>query len=198
MSALPTTLLNRLKQETAEVHVAIERSVRFLDADATVSDYGNYLAQLLGFYAPIENRLVALCAKIDCTAMPIDMEGRCKAHLIAQDLRRLGRTECALMQLPRCGDDELPPLQDLQQALGCLYVLEGATLGGRYVSHRLSQRFPDTMTTAGAFLRCYGNETRARWLAYGQALAQHAEDPQRIVRSAQQTFLALHNWLRAR
>lgn len=184
-------LLRRLKDETQEAHIAIERSVRFLDDDAKLCTYGNHLARLFGFYEPIESRLLELCA----AAPGLDVKHRTKAHLIAQDLCVLGDTERDLRALPRCTFAQLPPLHDLQQALGCLYVLEGATLGGRYVYHRLSLRFPDAMARAGSFLRGYGSETRARWLAFGQALSQYATDPQEIVRSARATFAALHDWL---
>lgn len=173
--------------------MAIERSVRFLDQDAEMSAYVHHLTRQLGFYDPIESRLCRLCAD----ATKLDVEQRRKAQLIAQDLIALGHTPSELAQLPRCADSDLPPLTDLQEALGCLYVLEGATLGGRYIRHHLSLRQPDLVMRAGSFLRGYGAETRARWLAFGQALALYAEDPPTIVRAAQRTFSALHKWLLA-
>ena len=188
-------LLLLLKQETQKAHLDIERSARFLDNDAGEAEYADYLARQLGFYEPMEARLCAICAAAG--AVRLDMEHRRKAQLIAQDLSALGHTAAELAQLPRCPASELPPLSGLQEALGCLYVFEGATLGGRYVHHHLSQRLPAIVERAGGFLRGYGPDTRSRWLEFGQALALYAQGPRTIVRSAQATFLALHKWLLA-
>lgn len=172
-------------------HLAIEGSVRFLDDDACEADFDAYLARQLGFYEPVEQRLCALCA----AAAKLDIEQRIKSPLIARDLLALGHTPRELATLSRCAEADLPALTNLQQALGCLYVLEGATLGGRYVHHRLALRHPELVARAGSFLRCYGSETRARWLEFAQALAAYAEDAETILGAAQQTFSALHKWL---
>lgn len=187
----PSGLLRRLKLDTQPEHVAIEQSVRFLDAGAPLSLYRDYLGQLLGFYEPIEVLLADLCRGAEL----LSVEQRKKAHLIAHDLRALGLDAAQIAGLPRCQAQELPQIAGLQQALGCLYVLEGATLGGRYVHHRLSLLFPGVIGRSSSFLRCYGSETRARWLEFGHALTRYAEDPDQIVHSARATFRALHRWL---
>ena len=46
--------------------------------------------------------------------------------------------------------DDLPDLQGVQEALGCLYVVEGSTLGGQVIARHLRQ-------TLGVDPRCGGS-----------------------------------------
>jgi heme oxygenase len=130
-----TDLLERLRSATQDVHLQIERSVRFLDPDATVNDYRDYLARLFGYVAPLEDRLAAVCGD----APDLEVDARRKAHLAVIDLRALGLPLYEIGRLPRCA--ALPDVSNLQRALGCLYVLEGSTLGGR------TRTFADTAAT---------------------------------------------------
>lgn len=186
-----TELLGLLRRATDEAHQKIERSVRFLDADATTADYRDHLTRLWGFVAPMEERLTAACA----SAPLLELEARRKAHLLMEDLAALGLSDLARAALPRC--PELPAVDGLQAALGCLYVLEGSTLGGRYIEHRLTELRPDTIATAHAYLRCYGRATGERWRAFLAALGGYARAPEVIVAAAQDTFVTLHRWLAA-
>lgn len=52
------------------------------------------------------------------------------------------------------------------QALGCLYVLEGSTLGARYISRRLESRLLITEACGGAFFHAYGDSAAERWRAF--------------------------------
>jgi heme oxygenase len=184
-----TDLLERLRSATQDVHVQIERSVRFLDPDATVNDYRDYLARLFGYVAPLEDRLAAVCSD----APDLEVDARRKAHLAVIDLRALGLPLYEIGRLPRCA--ALPDVSNLQRALGCLYVLEGSTLGGRDLEHQLSQLRPEAVATAHAYLRGYGRATDDRWNAYRAALEVYATDPASVLAAARQTSQTLHSWL---
>jgi len=64
-----------------------------------------------------------------------DYVERLKTPRLEQDLIALDATVDELAKNPRCG--ELPELAAISQALGCLYVIEGATLGGRTITRHL-------------------------------------------------------------
>jgi heme oxygenase len=182
-------LLPSLKRATHDLHSQIERSVRFLEMGASVSDYRAYLLQLFGYLAPLESHLPSVCGD----APALELESRRKAALIVNDLVQLGWDEHEIDQIERC--EHLPRVDGLQRALGCLYVLEGSTLGGRFIEHRLSQLHQDRLLGATSYLRCYGSKTGERWRAFGAALDAYATTPHEILGGARDTFSTLHAWL---
>lgn len=54
--------------------------------------------------------------------------------------------------------------------LGFVYVLEGASLGARHVSPQVARCFNLHTGDGLAYLNAYGEETRARWAAFGQRM----------------------------
>jgi heme oxygenase len=81
-------------------------------------------------------------------------------------------------------------------------VLEGSTLGGRYILAKLPPALAPLRGRATAFLEGYGAETGARWRAFGEialraigsaADVDAAEDE--AVAGACETFARLIDWL---
>ena len=116
---------------------------------------------------------------------------RRRAHLFAEDLRTLG-AEPDPAPLP-----DLPPVEDTDHALGRLYVLEGSTLGGTFISRHLA-----TLPTLGPDVRLgafspYGAETGAMWHAFRRVTRDRVAaggDAGRVVGAARATFTALAAW----
>jgi heme oxygenase len=79
-----------------------------------------------------------------------------------------------------------------------MYVLEGATLGGRVISRHLAARGigPDT---GGAFFAGYGNQTGEMWKSFSAAMGAyaeaHPESTGRMAEAADETFILLERWL---
>ena len=92
---------------------------------------------------------------------------------------------------------ELPAVEDTDQALGRLYVLEGSTLGGTFISRHLA-----TLPTVGPDVRLgafspYGAETGAMWHAFRRVTRDRVAaggDPVRLVGAARATFAVLAEW----
>lgn len=98
--------------------------------------------------------------------------------------------------LPRCTG--LPLLTTPAQAFGCLYVLEGATLGGQLTSRLLAQRFGLGSDHGGAFFASYGEQVGPMWWGFRAALSTFAADTgtdEAIVQTACDTFAAFENWV---
>ncbi len=88
-------------------------------------------------------------------------------------------------------------MQALQQALGCLYVLEGSTLGGQVVTRYLAGVPSMEDVTWFSFFSSYGAEVGPMWQEFGEFLTVHARgDDEAIVRAACETFTTLACWLR--
>ncbi len=99
------------------------------------------------------------------------------------------RSECPNLTVLAAG-------QDLPTALGVAYVLEGSTLGGRFVLAKLPPALAALRGRATAFLDGYGDQTGARWQAFGQLVEAHgAADPDACVAGARDCFAALVTWL---
>jgi heme oxygenase (biliverdin-IX-beta and delta-forming) len=184
-------ILEQLKSETAAAHASIEQRLRIARSRPSVSDYRNYLAAMYGFTAPIEQRLRSLA---DGLGSELELERRCKSQLLARDLAVLdARLDSSNQPAELCR--ALPENRDLTQALGTLYVLEGSTLGARWLLRHLQ---PLGVEDCCSYLRSYGDALGDMWEKMRRALVLHAErHPGRIpelIAAASDTFHKLDDW----
>jgi heme oxygenase len=121
-------ILALLKDQTRHLHDRVERTVDLPARLHSAELYTSLLSRFYGFYAPLEDRLAVVDG---LAAAGLVFRERLKAPLLRDDLTALGLGEADVRSLPRCPD--VPAAADTGAALGCLYVLEGATLGGQVV-----------------------------------------------------------------
>ncbi|MGE3536058.1 MAG: biliverdin-producing heme oxygenase [Candidatus Tectimicrobiota bacterium] len=187
-----SAILEQLKQTTAAAHARIERCVPLLDPGLTWDTYRHWLMACYGFYAPLEARLERLAA-----GLPADWPQRRKLPLLRQDLQALGLAPGQIARLPLC--TALPLLESVPSALGCLYVLEGSTLGGQVLARHLARTLGLQAPTGGAFVQSYGAAVGAMWRAFRVHLVSRAGTPeseQLMLRAACDTFAMFEHWLR--
>ena len=185
--------LATLREQTASLHDAVERQVDIADRVCSVHSYTDLLARLYGFYAPFEEELGAVVAR---AGLPYDVEARRKAPLIVRDLAALGRPAAVVAALPLCAG--VPRPDNPAAALGCLYVVEGATLGGRLIARLVEHRLGIGPQTGGAFFNGYGPQVGPRWHAFCSVLADalRCRAAERdVVAAARATFVAFGRWL---
>ncbi|QJW92962.1 bacteriophytochrome heme oxygenase BphO [Frigoriglobus tundricola] len=184
----PSNLLVRLRSETRSEHDAVEAALDL--GGLTRERYDHFLKRFFGFYRPIEDAIGSVGGWAD---RGLDLERRRKAPLLEADLRALGVD--APDRLPVCPD---PPRLDTPAAcFGCLYVLEGATLGGQVISRHISGTLGIGSETGGRFFHGYGERTGEMWRSFGTALVAFAatrEIEDRVVAAARETFRALRSW----
>ena len=201
-------ILRRLKMATSASHTALEDQLPLMNADLTREDYFQFVSRFFGFYAPLE---VQLLASPHWHQLAFDYAPRQKTPRLAQDLLALGRSDAALAATPRCTD--LPACTTAEQLLGCLYVIEGATLGGRSITRHLQSQLGLTPELGGAFFDGYGAQTGSHWKAFCTMLSENADRQMghsaddsadhfsvesrhaAIVAGANQTFETLTHWL---
>ena len=191
-------MLTRLRLETRNEHNAVERVLDLMGASLTRHLYCRRLAQFYGFYAPLEAALQIRCALPGgssggvLTQLATLSPRLNKTRLLQQDLRYLNVAD---ESLPLCPD--LPSLQTSAEVLGCMYVLEGATLGGRVITQHVQARLGISATTGGSFFVGYAGDTAKMWSAMRQMLLNSAVDAQTedaTVASAIATFTCLRDW----
>jgi len=190
---LKLDILRRLRNETSERHAGLEQRLPVIEPRLSRDNYRAILEGFFGYYAPLE---VPLCASNVWADLPFDFASRRKVPRLEKDLVALGKTAEELTRLPRCA--ELPALDSIPRVLGCLYVIEGATLGGQVITRHLRANLAITPETGGAFFAGYGAATGARWQAFGAMITVAAErfgGQDEIVASANHTFETLDRWL---
>ena len=189
-------ILMRLRTESRAEHEAIEQELDLVGPGLTRPTYISRLEQLYGSYAPLEARLAArgVFDAPAAAAWPASGLQR-KTPLLIADLDLLGGRAPA--QLPLC--KELPELVGAAEVLGCLYVLEGATLGGQVISRHLRSTLGIGAESGGRFFHGYGAETGPKWRAFSATLVAFAREhgqQERMVRSAIATFRAMRAFCR--
>jgi heme oxygenase (biliverdin-IX-beta and delta-forming) len=184
------SILALLKDRTRPEHEAIEGAFDLMRDDVTLASYRGRLEQFRGFLVPVEARLGELGGWGE---HGIDLAARHKVPLLEADLRALGVESVG--RLPVCR--EVPDLAGLAEGFGCLYVLEGSTLGGQFISRHVRRVLGVTPEAGGGFFHGYGERTGEMWRAFGAAVTSFAargETRDRIVAGAMETFRDLRRW----
>jgi len=184
-------LLTRLKEQTRPYHDAVERQLGVFDRPWSVEQYHALLRRFLGYYDPLEIRITAAA---DWPALGFDWPRRRKTPLLERDLISAGDRPDGLAALARCTN--LPAVDGRSHALGCLYVLEGATLGGQLIVRHLSQLPGLADEVTFSFFSSYGAEVSAMWREFREFLSAQAEGGnEAIVGAACETFTSMGQWL---
>jgi len=200
----------RLRERTARIHAATEelplmRALLAPTADAAT--YGRYLGALHGVYLAVEPVLYANVSPALLSLLGV----RPKLLALQQDraalAMRLDASPGASAALPAPG---LPrrmraAVQDEPAAVGGLYVLEGATLGGRVIARRLRQQWGPDCEMPFAFLEFRGANPGSEWRRFGNGInlwcAQHPDGDaarvgDRVIAGAIAVFEAMHQAFR--
>jgi len=163
-----------------------------LDPQMSLSTYRQLLARFFGYYSPLEDRLRTE-VEIYWPTNEYKCSERAKVPHLEKDLRVLGES---LEQLECCTN--LPELNTPAQVLGCLYVIEGATLGGQIISKHLLANLGLGANNGAAFFHGYGANSGSQWQSFRSFLTRNAEPINQddiIVASANETFKTLGEWL---
>jgi heme oxygenase (biliverdin-IX-beta and delta-forming) len=182
-------VLRMLRAGTAAEHATVEQALDLLDPRLDRPRLVDVLGLLHGFWRAAEAGLDAWATAFPGDAEAVDWSRRRRASLFAADLAALGApTPAARPALPR--------LRGTDEALGRLYVLEGATMGGTFIDRHLA----GLPGPAGVRLRAfspYGERTGAMWHAFRRVTRERVSaggDATAVVASARDTFRALADW----
>ena len=180
-------IMKRLREETAVDHRQLEDRLDISRWFETKDQYRRLMEMFYGFITPMETAL----ASHAWSDSGLEFGPRRKKHLLNLDLVQL---DVSAEALPICS--ELPNLSTFARAWGALYVLEGSTLGGQQI-RKIAQQHgtPDSQLH---YFTAYGEDTRRRWMEFGEKLEQYAQTSGKadeIVDGARDTFRAFHHWV---
>jgi heme oxygenase len=184
-------VLLRLRTGTADEHRDVERALDLLDPALGHHRLARVLGRMHGFWVAAEAGLDHWAAGFPADADAVGWSRRRRAALFAADLRTLGAS-------PADERPVLPPVGDTDRALGRLYVLEGATLGGAFIDRHLAA-LPHLSDLRIHAFSPYGGETGAMWAAFRRATRERVAaggDAEAMIASARETFRGLAAWCR--
>lgn len=175
-----TPVRARLRAATAEAHASLDRALALEARLATRADLIAVLARFHGFFARIDPALAR--------SLGAAMAERRRLPDLVADLRGLGLGPAELSRIPPA---PAFAFGSRDAALGALYVVEGARIGGTGIARMLAAR------GLGGALRFWSDDPpRIAALWHGAiALVETAADIDEAVAGARSCFALLHAWL---
>ena len=123
-----------------------------------------------------------------------DIERRMRTSSLRLDLRVLGNNRPEELPLA-----SVPGFHSLCEKFGCLYVLEGSTLGGQLISREIKSELHYTPENGCAYFASYGAEITSMWRKFREAIeafgSANSGSHDRIVHSAISTFGVFADWI---
>ena len=181
-----------LRHATVAVHERLHRVPAFAALAAGQLDrvaYLGLLGRLYGFHDPFE---AAVAQAGPPGLQPAQWR---RAHLLRSDMAALGQSDAAIGELPR--HPALSSQWSPAHAMGCLYVVEGSTLGGRQLARQLDPLLPVSDTAGRTFLLAGTGPDHIRWRDFCAALDACGADPApraEMVAGAMEAFHCFEAW----
>ncbi|WP_106294373.1 biliverdin-producing heme oxygenase [Arcticibacter pallidicorallinus] len=178
-----------LKEETKDLHAALEKVMIPMIKDIRASgDYIRILELFYSYFGGLEAKVEA----VTDLHLP-DHHLRRKKEAIANDILSLGGTLPALTP-----DRYLPEMNDKLQAIGALYVMEGSTLGGLYISKMIAKQLNLRDGESMSFFDGYGEKTEEMWNAFKSNIDRQVdrqEEQAIVIQTANDTFKKFKSWI---
>jgi heme oxygenase len=184
-------ILAELKETLAPYHRRVEMNVNLSAALASAAAYRNLLIKFFGITAALEDQLILV---EDLEIWLPDISRRWKTPLLREDLAVWG---AGFESYPICID--VPALESMGPAFGCLYVLEGGTLGGQIIARDVHKHLGLTPENGCRFFSSYGAEVGGMWKTFGRCLetwcAANVGCRDEVLEGAAETFACFTRWL---
>jgi hypothetical protein len=184
--------LAHLRAHTKAAHHSIETVpalARLMNADLRRSEYEGLLAAMHAFHLTTEPEI----------AMALEGLPEAQALLDGTRLRALADDLAFLGVSPMQARPASLPLPTRADAIGALYVVEGASLGGRVIARHIADSLALAPGQGASFYGGMSAETaRARWARLCAVLEDPAVElaPDDLARGACKTFEAMERWMR--
>lgn len=167
-SSIASNFLNDLKSQTADSHKKLEGlsvSMSIMSPDMKIEEYANYLKLMHDVHQDTEETIFPLF-----TNLIDDIEQRRKKQLIEADLSFLNYDVTTAEKVFKAENFSVP------FALGILYVVEGSTLGGRFILKNVS-RVPQLSGDKGvSYFNGYGEKTGFFWKSFLNFLSEYEQE----------------------
>lgn len=163
------TFPERLKEITSQSHKNLESlpvSVSIVSPNVTKEEYIHYLNLMHDVVKDAEENIFP-----QLEGIINGISERNKAHLLENDFTALGYTK----------EDSKKPLTGVRHefsnafALGIMYVIEGSTLGGRFILKNINEALGYSAEHGAEYFAGYGNATGSHWKSFMNQMTQYEE-----------------------
>lgn len=179
-------LLTDLREGTLAQHCRVEKHLllrQLMASTLSLEEYSRIIAAFTGFYATLEPRMQAISARFDFPGY----EYQPRLPLLIKDRETL--PVCAVTPCTMA-----PEYASADELLGVLYVLEGATQGGRVIAPWLQQKLALTDAAGARYFNFYRQRSWQTFRTMVGNIQQHY-DYCLVVTAARATFDHLHSHL---
>lgn len=178
-----------IKENTHAQHQSLEAlMIRQIKAIKDAGDYIELLKIFYSYFGGLETRIDATIGGV----LP-DKAQRRKSEALAADIAYFGG------RVPvKASDDDLPVICNERQGMAALYVIEGSTLGGIYISRMIQKRLDLKNTNGLSFFEGYGEQTQTMWERFKtvlNAMPQNRNEELEMIGTANETFLKFQEWM---
>ncbi len=176
-------LSNIIKATTAPLHARLEQALfaaSIMDGSFTLTDYNKVLRVNYFVHQLLEPIIFEILG--ERTGREIELAKRKKLPALEADMKVSGIN---LSQDQHITVDQ-PSFHGEVEALGALYVLEGATLGGQVIVKQLKKN--DSFSTLPlAYYHVYSDHTGLMWKQFLESINQY-EDHSSALQGAQKVY----------
>lgn len=191
---------NLLREATRAEHDATEAVMPLMGPGLTIEIYARVLASLW----PIVHSWELWVASSLPAGLQEFLQRRRRAPMLAADLRELGVSE-EHRSVPDWTTVVYPegvtPRDEGERhacVMGAMYVMEGSTLGGRFIARYVEEHLHMTPGAGDAYFRGHGDATGSVWREFREHLASVPDEFDALVEgAAKRTFRAFGRALQA-
>lgn len=167
-SSIASNFLSDLKTQTSDFHKKLEElpvSMSIMSPEMKVEDYTYYLSLMHDVHKDTEGLIFPFFSNlID------DLEQRKKKHLIENDLLFFNSNKTNAEKVFQT--EGISPAF----ALGILYVVEGSTLGGRFILKNVSKVLQLSGEDGVSYFNGYGEKTGSFWKYFLAFLSEYEQE----------------------
>lgn len=192
-SLISSNFLNDIKSQTINSHKKLESlpvSASILSPDMKMTDYIHYLSLMYDVHKNTEEVIFPVLSEFIN-----DLEQRKKTHLIKEDFFFLDYDKKYAPTVFSAAKMTIP------FALGILYVIEGSTLGGRFILKNITT-IPGLDSGKGvSFFNGYGDKTGSYWKSFLNKLSEYERNydcGDSIIAGAVYAFESIYNHFKSR
>lgn len=181
-------IMQRLKTETKNLHDMVEalaHSDKIMNGLLTSNQYAELIIKNYFLHAQMEKEIEAVLS--DEQLSRFNWETRAKMRFLLADLEELNLRPAVEQAFPELHFG----INNFHEALGAMYVLEGATLGGAIIRKELSKNPTIAARSSFHYYGCYGSEIGKLWKEFAhltESSVQSMEQEELVLNTAKRAF----------
>lgn len=186
--------LKQLRSITSPAHKKLEEaelSKKIISENLNLQDYATYLEKMSWVMRSFETEIFPILKPYFA-----DLEQRTKVEFLEKDLNFLSQK----VSVNNSEFRVFSPTHSIAYHVGAFYVLEGSTLGGKFIYKNINATLGFDAEQGATYFNGYGAETGKLWSSFMEQFCNYAlqlPTQKEIIQGADNTFKILYGLLNA-